>query len=335
MSITAPTVRRPLRIHVQESLGSLDVFIVTESRLRPLLESRPSLHAVLDLSFGATRAELDRGLSTAEVMLVGNFETDDLTRRAPRVRWIQSIFAGVEKLAPVIPSSIVLTNGSGVHAAKAAEYGIGAIILLNTGFLPFIANQRRRVWQPVFTTGLAGKTVALLGTGKLATGVAQHCRAFGMRVIGVNRQGRPAAAFDEVFRVDTLPDALARTDFLVVTLPNTQDTRRLMGAREFACMPEGAGLVSIGRGQVIDEAALVAALASKHLSGAVLDVFEKEPLPPESPLWEMENVVITPHCGVDDLSGYLPRALNIFLDNVERYLSGAPLENVVDLTHGY
>ena len=335
MSTTGRTERPPLRIHVQESLGSLDVFIVTERRLRPLLAMRPQLSAALDISYGATRADLDRGLQTAEVMLVGSFETDDLARRAPGLKWIQSIFAGVEKLAPVIPSSVILTNGSGVHAAKAGEYGIGAIILLNTGFLPFIANQRRRIWQPVFTTGLAGKTVVLLGTGKLAAGVARHCRTFGMRVIGVNRQGRPAPLFDEVFRIDALRSALARADFLVVALPNTPDTQRLVGARQFAWLPNGAGVVSIGRGQVIDEISLAAALASGHISGAVLDVFEKEPLPSGSPLWGMENVLITPHCGVDDLSGYLPRALNIFLDNVERYLSGALLENVVDLAQGY
>jgi phosphoglycerate dehydrogenase-like enzyme len=336
MSIAGPsTVHRPLRVHVQESLGSLDVFIVTEPCLRPLLVTRQKLNAELDISYGATRVDLDRGLRTAEVMLVGNFETDDLLRRAPRLKWIQSIFAGVEKLAPVIPSSITLTNGSGIHAAKAGEYGIGAIILLNTGFLPFIANQRRRVWQPIFTTGLAGKSVVFLGTGKLAAAVARHCQAFGMRVIGVNRQGQPAPLFDAVFGIDALPRALVGADFLVVTLPNTPDTQRIIGAREFAYLPKGAGLVSIGRGQVIDEAALAAALAAGHISGAVLDVFEKEPLPPESPLWGMENVVITPHCGVDDLSGYLPRALNLFLDNVERYLSGAPLENVVDLVQGY
>jgi phosphoglycerate dehydrogenase-like enzyme len=338
MSTTDPAVRRPLRVHVQESLGSLDVFIVTESRLRPLLAARPTLSAALDISYGATRSELDRGLQTAEVMLVGNFATDDLLRRAPRLKWIQSIFAGVEKLAPVLPSSIILTNGSGIHAAKAGEYGIGAIILLNTGFLPFVANQRRRVWQPIFTTGLAGKSVVLLGTGKLAAGVARHCHEFGMRVIGVNRQGQAGqkvAWFDEVFAIDALPSVLARADYLVVTLPNTAETQRILGEREFACLPRGAGVVSIGRGQVIDEAALAAALASGHVSGAVLDVFETEPLPSGSPLWGMDNVLITPHCGVDDLSGYLPRALTIFLDNVERYLSGAPLENVVDLARGY
>lgn len=335
MNPVARTMPTPLRIHVQESLGSLDVFIVTEPRLRPLLQARPLLATSLDISYGGTRAELDRGLATAEVLLVGNFESENLLQRAPNLRWIQSIFAGVEKLVPAIPSPIMLTNGSGVHALKAGEYGIGAIILLNTAFLPLIANQRRKIWQPIFTTGLTGKTVVILGTGKLGAAVAAHCRNFGMRVIGVNRQGQLANLFEEVYRIDALHQALGKADFLTVTLPNTARTHHLLGAREFAALPKGAGLVSIGRGQVIDETALAAALSSGHLSGAVMDVFDKEPLPEDSPLWGMENVVISPHCGVDDLSAYLPRALNIFLDNVERYLAGTPLENVVDLQHGY
>ena len=325
----------PLSVHVQESAGSLDVFIVTEQRLRPVLERRGHLGKDLEISYGATRTELDRGLETAEVLLVGNFASENLVQRAPRLKWIQSIFAGVEKLVPAIPDHIMLTNGSGVHTEKAGEFGIGAIILLNNALLTLMANQRRKQWQPVFTSGLAGKTVVFLGTGKLAADMARHCRDFGMHTIGVNRQGRPTPLFDAVFPIDALHQALSRADFLVVALPNTPATQHLVAAPEFACLPPGAGLVSIGRGQVIAEKDLAVALASGHLSGAVLDVFEVEPLPSDSPLWTMENVVITPHCCVDDLSGYLVRALDIFFNNVERYLSGRPLENLIDLRHGY
>ena len=128
---------------------------------------------------------------------------------------------------------------------------------------------------------------------------------------------------------------LPRAQFLVSTLPNTPETRDLVGAEEFALLPKGAGFVSIGRGQVVDESALAASLVAGHLGGAVLDVFQQEPLPAESPLWAMENVVITPHCGVDDLATYLPRALEIFCNNLDRYLRGAPLDNVVDCSLGY
>jgi len=132
-----------------------------------------------------------------------------------------------------------------------------------------------------------------------------------------------------------LHDLLPKADFLVSTLPNTVETKHLLSRRQFELLPRGAGFVSIGRGQVVDEAALIKVLQSKHLSGAILDVFEVEPLPPTSPLWALENVVISAHCAVDDLESYLPRAIDIFLRNVRRYLAGQALENLVDTKLGY
>jgi phosphoglycerate dehydrogenase-like enzyme len=130
-------------------------------------------------------------------------------------------------------------------------------------------------------------------------------------------------------------EVLPQAQFLVSTLPNTAETHKMVGAAEFAALPKGAGFISIGRGQAIDEAALIASLQSGHVGGAVLDVFEQEPLPESSPLWAMDNVVISAHCAVDDLQSYLQRAVDIFADNVRRYLGGKPLDNVIDTRLGY
>jgi phosphoglycerate dehydrogenase-like enzyme len=308
---------------------------VTEQRLAPLIADTSGLRDRIEVSYANDRAGLDTGLADAEVLLVGNFETDNLRSRAPRLAWVQSIFAGVEKLIGEVPADIVLTNARGVHAPKAGEYGMCALLMLNSRVPRLEALRREGTWEPVFTPVISGKAVTILGTGNLGAAVAGHARHFGMRTIGINREGRPAEPFDEVHPVTDLIAAVRRSDFLVVTLPNAPHTRKLVDAKVLAAMPKGAGVVSIGRGQVVDEAALIAALQSGHLGGAVIDVFEEEPLPPQSPLWSLNNVILSAHCGVDDLDAYLPRAMHVFLRNLTRYLDNQPLENVVDRRLGY
>lgn len=324
-----------LRVHVQQSKGSLDVFQVTRERLMPALEAEPALLAQLDLSFGADRQALDQALREAEVLLVGNFENENLRERAPKLRWVQSIFAGVEKLSPFIPDDVVLTNGSGVHGPKAAEYGICALLMLNSQVPQLMASQRKRKWEPRFTPVIAGKKVVIVGTGKLGLALAEQAHHFKMKVIGVSRSGKAVAGFDMVLPISQLESVLPQADFLVSTLPNTPEARHRLSAQQFALMPRGAGFLSIGRGQAIDEKAMAEALRSGQLGGAVLDVFEIEPLPETSPLWEMDNVVISGHCAIDDLDAYLARAIDIFKANLHRHIAGEPLENVVDTRLGY
>ena len=324
-----------IRVHVQQSKNSLDVFQVTRERLFSMLETHPDITARVDFSFGHDRVSLDKGIADADVMLVGNFEAEDLKARAPRLSWVQSIFAGVEKLAPSIPDGIVLTNGSGIHAPKAAEYALCALLMLNSNVPKFMELQREKRFHPIFTDVIAGKTVVILGTGKIGVAIAVHARQMGMRVIGVSRSGKLVDSFDEVAPIARLNDMLPRAQFLISTLPNTVETKHLLGALQFGRMPNGAGFVSLGRGQVVDEVALVAALQSGKLGGAVLDVFEEEPLPESSPLWGLNNAVLSAHCAVDDLENYLQRAIDIFADNVRRYIDGKPLENVIDTKLGY
>lgn len=324
-----------LRVHVQESEGSLDAFLITRDRLHAMLARHPDVTNSVAFSFGSDRKSLDFGIADAEVMLVGGFDADRLSDRAPRLKWIQSIFAGVDKLLPHIPEGVTLTNASGVHAPKAGEFVICSILMLNSSVLRFTEMQREKRWEPIFTPVVGGKTLVVLGTGKMGIATAQQAKHFGMRVLGVSRSGEPHSAFDEVFPVSRLHEALPQAHFVVNILPNTTETRNLIGAREFAALRAGAGFVNIGRGQSVDEAAMVEALRSGQLCGAILDVFQEEPLPAQSPLWSMSNVLISAHCAVDDLESYLQRAIDLFFGNVRRYLDGKPLENVIDGRLGY
>jgi phosphoglycerate dehydrogenase-like enzyme len=184
-------------------------------------------------------------------------------------------------------------------------------------------------------TPIAGRTVAIVGVGRIGGEVARLARRFGMRVLGVRRSGRPHRWVHRMFTTKGLRVALRQADFVVVTTPLTSDTRGLIGAKELDCLPRHAGLVNLGRGPVVDYDALSAKLWTRELSGAVLDVFHEEPLPPESPLWTTPNVVLSPHCAVDDGRAYVSRCLDIFFDNLRRYLGGRPLRNIVDRTQGY
>jgi phosphoglycerate dehydrogenase-like enzyme len=324
-----------LRIHVQESAGSVDVFRIDRAKCLAGLAEHPDLADCIDLSFGRTSEDLERALTTAEVLVVGNFDAKKLKQRAPKLRWIQSIFAGMEKLAPQVPEEIMLTNASGVHAPKAAEFAIGAMLMLNCGIPQFVEDKLSATWEPRFTPSIAGRTVAILGVGAMGLAVARHAKHFGLTVLGVARSADPRPSVDACFEPSWLAEVLPRADFVVITLPNTPETRGMINRRELDLLPKHAGIISIGRAQVLDHEALADKLAKSELAGAFLDVFEQEPLPATSPLWRTPRLIITPHCVVDDASSYASRSLGVFFDNLRRYLKGDTLNNLVDQKLGY
>ncbi|MBI4012016.1 MAG: D-2-hydroxyacid dehydrogenase [Candidatus Rokubacteria bacterium] len=326
---------RPLRVHVQNNPSANPVFAVTPEPFQAAAKRYPGLARRLTLSYGDRPGADDAGLREAEVLLTDHTPADDLAVRAPRLRWIQSTNAGVEDVLPVLPAGVVLTNASGVHGPKGAEFALTALLMLNHAVPHFVTRQRERRWDQRFTTTIEGKTVVVVGVGALGAEVARLCRRFGLRVLGVRRDPRPLRGVEKMCPPDRLPEVLPRADFLVVTLPLTAQTRGLIGRRELDLLPRHAGVVNLGRGAVVDNGALAEKLRRGELGGAVLDVFDQEPLPPDSPLWTTPNLVITPHCAVDDGVRYVARCLQIFFDNVRRYLAGRPLRNRVDPKLGY
>jgi len=262
--------------------------------------------------------------------------TEDLTAAAPGLRWVQGSMAGageVAKRAGLLETDVIVTTASGVYSEPLAEFVLMALLQHAKGLDRLRRNKAARRWDESPVETLRGKTLCLVGTGSIGRAIAEKARAFGMRVVGVKRSVKPdnpAREFAEaLYPTGDLKEALAGADYVAATLPGTPETRHLVDAAAFAAMRRGAYFVNVGRGSVVDEGALVEALASGHLAGAALDVFEEEPLPEESPLWDLDNVVISPHA-TDNVGSLDGLQTELFCENLRRYLEGKPLKNVLD-----
>lgn len=265
---------------------------------------------------------------------------DDLLSRAKSLRWLHLRGAGIDRIAVprLLDSGIVLTNGSGNHAPNIAEHVLSLMLAFARQLPRMVRQQGRKVWAapPVDRIfELSGQTLAVVGYGAIGQELASRASALGMRVIGVKRH--PVAVppgLAALFTLERLDEALAQADHLVLALPLTAQTRGLLGAERLRRVKKGAYLYNVGRGPLVDQDALVEALRSGHLAGAGLDVTDPEPLPGDSPLWDMENVVITSHS-----AGLTPRSYERFeallLENLRRFARGDPLLNEVDKSAGY
>jgi D-2-hydroxyacid dehydrogenase (NADP+) len=274
--------------------------------------------------------------------LIGWELPQHLLEAATRLRWMHAAGAGVERyeLARIAARGVMLTNSSGVSAPNMAEHVLGMMIALTRCFPRLLRAQTRREWRDQATHRevgeLQGQTVLIVGIGEIGCAVARRAAAFGMRVIGLRRRAGalPPDGFDYVFGSEDLPAALADADHVVLTLPNTPRSRGLFDAAAFAAMKPGAAIYNVGRGQVIGTTALIAALESGHLGGAGLDVTDPEPLPADSPLWDMENVLITAHTS-GATPRYWERQADLIAENIRRIQRGDAPRNLVDLEAGY
>jgi len=256
-------------------------------------------------------------------------------RKAPGLKWLHVFNVGVDHpiYTEMLERGVRLTTSSGSASVAIAQTAIAALLALARGFPHWLTAQRRREWTPLRAEAsprdLRGQTAVVLGLGRIGTEIARLAQALGLTVIGVRRgPRRPGDPVDELHAPAALPGLLARCDWLVITCPLTPETRGLVNAELIAKLPRAARIINVARGEIVNEPALVAALQSGRLAGAYLDVFETEPLPPESPLWDLPNVIVTPH-NAGAAAGGDERVLEIFLDNLGRWHRGAPLVNEV------
>jgi phosphoglycerate dehydrogenase-like enzyme len=255
-------------------------------------------------------------------------------RKAPRLKWLHVFNVGVDHpiFDEMLARGVRLTTSAGSTAAPIAQTAIMALLALARGFPRWLVAQRARRWDPergVPPRDLQDQTAVILGLGRIGAEIARLARMLGLKVIGVRRSPRGAGdPVDELHPPAALPGLLARCDWLIIACPLTPETRGLIGADALARLPRGARLVNVARGEIVDEEALIAALKSGQVAGAYLDVFETEPLPPESPLWDMPNVLVTPH-NSSAAAGNDQRILEIFLDNLGRWHHGRALVNEV------
>ena len=250
------------------------------------------------------------------------------------VRWFGNGGVGIDHLRPWDPERLTVTNSAGVAGEAMAQYVIGGLIGLCMRFPQYGRDKEARRWDIRKVTYLAGRTLAVIGLGGTGSRVVPLARAAGMRVIGMRANPRAMAGVDRVVGMDGLDELLAEADALAVCVPLTPRTRHLIDARAIGRMKPGVLIADVSRGGVVDQAALDAALTSGRVGGAVLDVFDPEPLPPESPLWAQPNVILTPHSSAE-YDGWERASAAMFCDNMDRYLAGQPLERVVDPDRGY
>lgn len=285
-------------------------------------------------------AGLAGALPRADVLLAWDFRTPALADAwgcADRLRWIHTASAGVDNvLTPeVAASDVTVTNSRGVFDGAIAEYVLALVLAFAKDLPGTWDRQRRHEWQHRDTERVAGTTALVVGVGPIGRAIARLLRAAGLRVRGSGRTARTGDPdFGAVSASTDLVALLPETDYLVLAAPLTDETRGLIGAAELGALRATARLVNVGRGELVDEAALVDALRKGALAGAALDVFEREPLPPPSPLWDLPGVIVSPHMSAD-AAGWRESLADLFLDNLRRWCAGRPLRNVVDKSVGY
>ena len=307
------------------------------------LERILSVSTRIEISQNRGQEELLKLVENADVLLAGRFSRR-MFLAARRLKWIQTNYVGVESfLYPeVVESDVIVTNAGGVNTVPVAEHAIGLIFCLSRKLHLFIRNQLEKKWKTSNAELLpqmnevAGKTLGIVGIGRIGSEIAKKAKCLGMKTVATRRNtsGPKPDHVDILVSSENLDQLLAESDFVVLQLPATAETKNLIGEKEFRSMKPTAYLINTGRGDVVQEDKLIKALKEGWIAGAALDTFADEPLPENSPLWDMQNVVITPH--VAGLTPYyIDRLIEIFCENLKRFMNKEQLVNVVDKKRGY
>ena len=314
-----------------------EVFTITEERFHQELAKFPDLAGQFEVYIDWDTDHFAESMADSNVLLAWNFPTDNLGTIAPDLSWIHCIGSGIEHLLPLewLPQKVTLTNNKGVHAAKAGEFGLMSVLMLHCHMPAVITNQRNNKYDSLYSTPVAGKTLVVLGTGSLGGSGAKLVHDLGAYVIGVNRSGRTVPGCDEVVTTADLDSVLPRADYLLIATPDTPETRGLMSRDRLDLLKPGAGVINIGREAVMDYDALCDKLEEGSLAGAILDVFDPEPIDHDSRLWHTPNLIITPHISADDGDAYIPMTLGLFFENMRLFLDGKNLLNPVNREFGY
>ena len=306
----------------------------------PHLQALDSLPA--KVKYGLAAADFtEEDLAEARVVVNSGHSGEALSSVWPHLRsleWVHSLAAGVESLmnTPLRDSPVPLTNARGVYKRSLGEWTLLAMLFFAKDVRRLLRQQQEARWEQFDCQMLEGATVAIIGYGEIGRDVARRAKAFGMKVLATRRRPEQAADTwaDEIRPASENAAVMARADFVVVCLPLTAETFGMIGGAELGAMRPSAVFINIGRGAVVDEAALIDALEERRILGAALDVFVQEPLPPTHPFWRLDNVLLSPHTA-DHTATWLHESVDFFIGNFHRFVAGQPLENVVDKQAGY
>jgi phosphoglycerate dehydrogenase-like enzyme len=306
------------------------------------LEAVPGVRVVQMSTDGLVHDDAEEALAAARVLLRGGIPApvlDHVIGRASRLEWIHSFSAGVDRVAtPAVRSrGLTVTNARGVFSRPIGEYVVMMSLAISRSLPQLLELQQERTWQPLRGTELGSKTIGIVGFGSIGSEIARLLAPFGSRILATRR--RPERGADdqpnvELLGLDQLDELLRQSDIVVIAAPLTDETAGMIGAAQLQEMPEHAWLINIARGRLIDELALRRALDAGWIGGAVLDVFNEEPLPSDSPLYDTPNLILTPHTSWSS-DRVVDRSIDLFVANLRRFAAGEPLENVVDLEAGY
>lgn len=329
-------VARLVHVHVVNDPDISTLYHVSPEQFRRAFRRTPAILDRIKVTVGLGSNGFDESMHSADVLIAWQFPRRNLGNKAPRLTWIHGIGAGIDHWFPLdwLPSRVILTNSSGAHVPRAGESIACALLMLNDLIPHHVTNQRAHKWEQVFTSPIRGKTLAIVGVGKIGGEGARRAKQLGLRVVGVRRSGRPHRHVDRMYGPDRLRAALAKADFVLLVAPLTSETHGLLGREELDLLKPTVGIINMGRAGVVDYEALIEKLNKKELAGAILDVFDPEPLPADSALWECRNLVVTPHVSSDSLD-YTERMLGIFAMNLRRFLSGRPLRNRIEPARQY
>ena len=312
-------------------------FTITKEHFTQALNNFPEIKEKVEIFVDWDEDNFKTSLANSDILVAWDFSTINLKKVAPNLKWIHVISAGVEHLHPLdwMFDGLVLTNSSGAHTKKAGEYGLMSILMLQNHMTKIITNQKNNNFVSLFSNPIAGKTVVLVGTGNLGTSMAKLVAPLGVNIIGVNKRGRITEGCSKVISIDKIDTVLPDADFLYLAVPETPETKNLISKERLNMLKPTCGIVNIGRQSVMDYDVLCEKLSNDEIAGAILDVFTHEPIEKNSKLWNIPNLVITPHVSSDDNGNYVKLTLDIFIKNLKLFIENKELSNQVDKKLGY
>ena len=341
------TNNKKIKIHIKNNHGRPGTFpcdlegeknfTITKEHFEKALENETEIKDQIEFIIDWDEDNFNSSMSNSDILLTYDFPTKNLKEIAPNLKWIHCTAAGVEHMFPFnwAYDGLKITNSSGVHAKKAGEFGLMSVLMLQNHIPKIVTNQKNKDFISTFGNPIAGKNIVLIGTGSLGSSMAKLVTPLGANIIGVNKKGKSVEGCSKIITIDKLDSVLPIADILYLALPETPETKNLIDKRRLDLLKSTCGIVNIGRQSALDYEVLCDKLENNDLAGAILDVFNPEPIDKNSRLWNTKNLIITPHVSSDDNGNYVKLTLELFVKNLKFFIKKKELTNQIDKELGY
>ena len=341
------TNNKKIKIHIKNNHGRPGTFpcdlegeknfTITKEHFEKALENETEIKDQIEFIIDWDEDNFNSSMSNSDILLTYDFPTKNLKEIAPNLKWIHCTAAGVEHMFPFnwVYDGLKITNSSGVHAKKAGEFGLMSVLMLQNHIPKIVTNQKNKDFISTFGNPIAGKNIVLIGTGSLGSSMAKLVAPLGANIIGVNKKGKSVEGCSKIITIDKLDSVLPIADILYLALPETPETKNLIDKRRLDLLKSTCGIVNIGRQSALDYEVLYDKLENNDLAGAILDVFNPEPIDKNSRLWNTKNLIITPHVSSDDNGNYVKLTLELFVKNLKFFIKKKELTNQIDKELGY